>query len=160
MPTLKLKTGGASSPDASADPQPTPVSATEPKSGLLKLKFSQPPTPATEQPGPLATSSNVGAKPPKAGGGAKKPRGGGGAGGGGRKRAANDDISPAPKRPQAGAPGRKISLKPAAAPQAGMEHLPASTSGLNRIMLKRRSTVPKLKQVSENENGCVISRAC
>lgn len=148
MPTLKLKT--AASPDGPAAQQPTPTaatpaSATEPKSSGFKLKFSQPPTPATAQPGPL--SGNAAAKPSKAGGaGAKKPRGGGA--GGGKKRAANDDISPAAKRPHPAAPGRKISLKPPVAPPSGAEHVHMNAGGLNRIMLKRRSTVPKLKQLN------------
>lgn len=144
MPTLKLKTGTASAPEGSAPTAATPASASEPK---FKLKFSQPPTPATEQPGPA--SGNAGPKQTKAGGGggAKKPRGGGG--GGGRKRTAHDDVSPAAKRQHPGTTNRKISIKPPIAPSGSLEQqIPLSAGGLNRIMLKRRSTVPKLKQLN------------
>lgn len=147
MPTLKLKT--ASSPDGGAGQQPTPTAATpasasEPK---FKLKFSQPPTPATEQPAPSAGHAAPKQTKARGGGATKKPRGGGAAG---KKRTANDDISPAAKRSQPTAHARTLSIKPPVAPQSGsgIDQIPISAGGLNRIMLKRRSTVPKLKQLN------------
>ena len=132
MPLLKLNTGKTTT-GAGGNAPPTPASAGGgPK---LKLTASQPPTPATEQP--------VSARQGKVGGPkGRKPAAAGNA----KKRAANEDISPAPKRPTNGQ-ARKFSLKlgPGSAP-AGDE--PNASPGLIKLGLKRRSTVPKLRALS------------
>lgn len=133
---LKLNTGKAVAPDGKAAP-PTPASTASAGGFRLKLSASQPPTPATEQPGA--------AKKGKAG--ASKGRKSA-APSSGRKRAANDDtISPNPKRPANG-PLRKFSIKVGAASTPAGDQAPASATNLTKLTLKRRSTVPKLRALS------------
>ena len=129
---LKINTKAPAS-DANNPIPPTPAST---GSGFkLKLNASQPPTPATEQAGP--------AKKGKQQTKSRKPA----AITNGKKRAANDDtISPNPKRP-ANNPTRKFSIKVGTAAPAG-DAGPRSATGLNKLMLKRRSTVPKLRALS------------
>jgi transcription initiation factor TFIID subunit 7 len=137
---LKLNTkASASSPDGNNPIPPTPASTGSGGGFKLKLNASQPPTPATEQAGP--------AKKGKQGGQQTKGRKPAAAIANGKKRAANDDtISPNPKRPANG-PTRKFSLKLGTAAPAG-DTAPRSATGLNKLTLKRRSTVPKLRALS------------
>ena len=136
---LKLNTGAKASPlDGSNPIPPTPASTGSGGGFKLKLNASQPPTPATEQPAP-AKKGRQGGQQTKG----RKPA----TVTNGKKRAANDDtISPNPKRP-ATAPTRKFSIKIGTAAPAG-DAVPLSATGLQKLTLKRRSTVPKLRALS------------
>ena len=151
---LKLSTGNAAAsdgqsgvpPSATAPAPPTPASTGSGGGFKLKLNASQPPTPATEQ--PVSTANPANAKKPPQQRKSRKP-----AQPSGRKRAANDDtISPAAKRPaNGGGPARKFSLKigtAAAAAAQGGDDVPQSAGGLSKLMLKRRSTAPKLRALN------------
>ena len=143
---LKLGTNKASSSDNAAPPTPSSVgSGPTPTSGTgikLKINASQPPTPATEQPEQTSTKTT--------GKGAGQKARGGKAGAGSRKRAANEDISPAPKRPSllAGASRTvSLSLKGPGAPSKTNDEAPTPT-GSSKLMLKRRSTQPRLSAIN------------
>ena len=135
---LKLNTGKGTTGDGNNAAPPTPASTGSAGGFKLKLNASQPPTPATEQPAP-ARKGKQGAAPK----GRKAS-----AAVNARKRAANDDtISPNPKRPANG-PTRKFSIKLGAAAASAGDDTPTSAGGLNKLLLKRRSTVPKLRALS------------
>lgn len=163
MPTLKLNTSRAATQDGAGAP-PTPAggnvsaAATPGSGGGFKLKHSasQPPTPAFEQaPGASATPTQAPAKKGSkaAGDKGKSAAKGGTAAAGSKKRAANDDISPAPKRPAKNAHERKFSLKigPKAATFAaasGADEAPQSNSGQRISLGRRKSTQPKLRGIN------------
>jgi transcription initiation factor TFIID subunit 7 len=136
---LKLNTGKAGSGDGNNPAPPTPASTGSAAGFKLKLNASQPPTPATEQTGPAKKGRQSAAPKGRKASAAVNAR----------KRAANDDtISPNPKRPANG-PTRKFSIKLGAAAAASTGgDTPTSGGGLNKLMLKRRSTVPKLRALS------------
>ncbi|KAK4560848.1 hypothetical protein LTR86_005428 [Recurvomyces mirabilis] len=148
MPLLKLKTGGAgqaSSQPSTGVPQsatsagpsatsPAPSTASTIGRPKLKLKASQPPTPATEHPpSTLPTASRKNAV----------------AGLASKKRGANDDISPATKRIASGQqavrkPSLKIKAPAAKPPYADLSATtPYSAGSVNKLKLsgpKRKST--------------------
>ncbi|KAK4545722.1 hypothetical protein LTR36_002676 [Oleoguttula mirabilis] len=144
MPILKLKTALPHSDEgalhmaasARAAPSPTPSTAGGGGGGTkLKLNFSQPPTPATEQP-----ASTLGALP---GANKKKPaqrkpaNGAASKGSAGQKRPAKEDISPLPKRLAGDSqPVRKplLKLKNPTPSYTGVETTtPLTAGGLNKI---------------------------
>ena len=151
--SLKLKLSTSKAPEGSVPPTPSSAHAgTTPGSGggvKLKLNASQPPTPATETPASAALPPPATKKPKQAASTPRNAKGKGGGGGGNKKRAANDDISPAPKRPNKGAAPKRnisISIKASGAAQAkAANDAPSSAAGSSKILLRRKSTQPKLR---------------
>ncbi|TKA22317.1 hypothetical protein B0A50_08042 [Salinomyces thailandicus] len=166
MPVLKLKTGQQQSHEGTA-PQPparAPASSPAPSSAAgpkIKIKNSQPPTPATEQP-PSMPGSSQQKKPaqrkPTDKATAKRPTG--------KKRAADEDISPAAvKRAASGAQeGHKLSLKlkTGRAGESGPASATPQSATLNKIKLGgpkkpladvRRPTLIARRRVPERPKG-------
>ncbi|KAK5117540.1 hypothetical protein LTR62_004962 [Meristemomyces frigidus] len=153
MPLLKLKTtsSGHSRPESSTPQSAGPIAAspapsTTSTTGLpkLKLKASQPPTPATEQ-----SSSTFGAD-------AKKIAAPRKAGPSGKKRTANDDISPAAKRVASESqPTRRISLKvnPSLLKSHNVSTTPLSAGSTHKVKLggPRKPSIPKTVKITNNK---------
>lgn len=141
---LTLKTGGNSNGQPATPSAPTPGGG-----GGLKLKLSQPPTPATGQPSSAMTSSY--------GDPGKKPRNKPSA----KKRAAEhddyDEETPAPKR--VAPESRKSSLILKTSKKSGAPGPAAPTSAGPRISLKkkRQPSAPVLRRL--NVKGRVPDRA-
>ncbi|THW41214.1 hypothetical protein D6D21_06403 [Aureobasidium pullulans] len=147
-PKMKLKLSAAKPADSNAPPSvpPTPAAATPSTGGFkLKIKNSQPPTPQNEstpsQP-PRPPQSAIPAAIPKK---IKKPKQP--TDDASKKRSAQDDISPAPKRPTINTqlpPKKKFSLKLSS---GGNQESAASTPTSARIKLsagaRKQSFGPK-----------------
>ena len=130
---MKLKLNTSSVPNTpGATPHATPTVQTPGGGGFkLKLKTSQPPTPAEGIPpaAPLGPPTTKPKRPYN-----KKPKNDDGPS---KKRAADDDISPAAKR---GGHERKISVKF----DGGIRHedgVPTPTSAKTKISLKRKPSI-------------------
>ncbi|KAF2773436.1 hypothetical protein EJ03DRAFT_387242 [Teratosphaeria nubilosa] len=142
--SLKLKIGGLRRDSEQSAAPATPAAATPSSAGpKLKLNFSQPPTPATEQPAPATQQRK------------KIPTQ--------KKRAANDDISPAAKRPAAQA-GRKPSLMiklPTAQqpkPSQPVKRLAITTQNVKRPVPPRPLGVGYDSEDSETEEDPAIQQ--
>ena len=150
MPLIKLAgprppapaDGGApraASPAQAASPAPSAASIGAPK---LKLKSSQPPTPATEQPGyALATaSSSKKAVASKASGS--------------KKRSANDELASAPKRVASGANLQRkpsiLKIKPVTAPPGHASATPLTAGGVHKLKIggPRKQSTPRVKALT------------
>jgi transcription initiation factor TFIID subunit 7 len=123
---------------AAAAAAPSPTAAAAPNAPKLKLNVSrsQPPTPATEHPtstpGPATQKKKAAPRKPSAPGGSAK------------KRGANDDISPAAKRPAQGPRKPSLLIKPPSTPSAGPESATPLTAAGGKLKL-----VNKLRQQSQ-----------
>ena len=165
---LKLSTGKSQSQGNNGEPQsaisrpsPTP-SAAGGGGGVpkIKLKNSQPPTPATEQPVSAIGAAQQKKKPTQ-----RRPNDKtAGKAGGSKKRAANEDISPAPKRHGSSAQvDRKLSLK-IKLPQAARPDVaaPPTASSVRKLKLSasrkqsvdvRRPTLIARRKVPDRPKG-------